>query len=66
MLSLCNLLDYKHVIRASHREPILTWDSRARGSNSADEDRRRREIEQEEEKAKDRGEPATSSQTTQG
>ena len=31
-------------------EPILTWDSRARGSNSADEDRRRREIEQEERK----------------
>lgn len=31
-------------------EPILTWDSRARGTNNAEEDRRRREIEQEERK----------------
>lgn len=31
-------------------EPILTWDSRARASNNANEDRRRREIEQEERK----------------
>ena len=31
-------------------EPILTWDSRARSSNNAEEDRRRREIEQEERK----------------
>jgi len=31
-------------------EPILTWDSRTRASNSTEEDRRRREIEHEERK----------------
>jgi len=31
-------------------EPILTWDSRTRASNNAEEDRRRREIEHEERK----------------
>jgi len=31
-------------------EPILTWDSRTRVSNNAEEDRRRREIEHEERK----------------
>lgn len=33
-------------------EPILTWDSRARASNTAEEDRRRREMEHEERKRK--------------
>jgi len=33
-------------------EPILTWDSRARVSNTAEEDRRRREMEHEERKRK--------------
>lgn len=33
-------------------EPISTWDSRARASNTAEEDRRRREMEHEERKRK--------------
>lgn len=33
-------------------EPILTWDSRARASNTVEEDRRRREMEHEERKRK--------------